>query len=90
MKKKEFNESKLRKKLKKNKMSKRQKYIIKKTIICLSILIFLCVSVILINKARVLRVEIRGLNNLSPMRVIEEANLPNIIIAVSLIYRKGK
>ncbi len=70
-----FNESKLRKKLRKNKMSKKQKDILKKMFISLLGLIFICILIIIINKARVLRVELRGLNFLNPIDIIEEAEL---------------
>ena len=71
----QFNESKLRKKLRKNKMSKKQKEILKKMFISLLGLIFICVLIIIINKAKVLRVELRGLNFLNPIDIIEEAEL---------------
>lgn len=72
---KSFNESKLRKKLRKNKMSKKQKEIIKKVFLSLLGLIFICSLIIIINKAKVLRVELRGLNRLIPVNIIEEAGL---------------
>ena len=71
----QFNESKLRKKLRKNKMSKKQKEILKKMFISLFGLIIICISVVLISKAKVLRVELRGLNFLNPIDIIEEAEL---------------
>ena len=71
----QFNESKLRKKLRKNQMSKKQKDILKKMFISLLGLIFICVLIIIINKAKVLRVELRGLNFLNPIDIIEEAEL---------------
>ena len=71
----QFNESKLRKKLRKNQMSKKQKDILKKMFISLLGLILICVLIIVINKAKVLRVELRGLNFLNPIDIIEEAGL---------------
>lgn len=70
-----FNKSKLRKKLRKNRMSKKQKDILKKMFISLLGLIFICVLIIVINKAKVLRVELIGLNFLNPIDIIEDAGL---------------
>ena len=70
-----FNESKLRKKLRKNKISQKQKEILKKMFLSIFGLIIICISVILIINAKVLRVELRGLNFLNPIDIIEEAGL---------------
>ena len=56
-------------------MSKKQKEILKKMFISLLGLIIICISVVLISKAKVLRVELRGLNFLNPIDIIEEAEL---------------
>ena len=62
---KDFKDNKLRKKLKKNKLSDKQKSIIKKIIIFLILAIIILGVVVIINKARILRVEIRGLEVLN-------------------------
>ncbi|WP_300369920.1 FtsQ-type POTRA domain-containing protein [Brachyspira sp.] len=72
---KDFKESKLRKKLKKNKLTDKQKSIIKKIIIFFVFIIIILSCIIIINKARILRVEIRGLEYLNPIDIMEEANL---------------
>ncbi len=72
---KKFQENKLRKKLKKNKLTDKQKNIIKKIIIFLVSAIIILGIVVIINKARILRVEIRGLEVLNAIDIMEEAGL---------------
>lgn len=72
---KDFKENKLRKKLKKNKLNNKQKSIIKKIIIFLILAIIILGLIVIINKARILRVEIRGLEHLNAIDIMEEANL---------------
>ena len=74
MKNKTFNESKLRKKLQKNKLNQKQKKLIKKIVLYFLLIIFICGIVFIFNKAKVLRVEIRGLKLIAPITVIEYAN----------------
>ena len=72
---KDFKDNKLRKKLKKNKLSDKQKSIIKKIIIFLVLAVIILCMVVIINKARILRVEIRGLEVLNAIDIMEEAGL---------------
>lgn len=72
---KNFKENKLRKKLKKNKLTDKQKSMIKRIIIFFVLIIIILGSVIIINKARILRVEIRGLEHLNAIDIMEESNL---------------
>ena len=75
MKNKTFNESKLRKKLQKNKLNQKQKKLIKKTVLYFLLIIFIIGVGFVFNKAKVLRVEIRGLKLIAPITVIENSNL---------------
>lgn len=75
MKNKTFNESKLRKKLQKNKLNQKQKKLIKKIVLYFLLIIFIVGIIFVFNKAKVLRVEIRGLKLIAPITIIEEANL---------------
>ena len=72
---KDTKESRLRKKLKKNKLTDKQKAIIKRLIAIFILIIIILVLVLIVNKARILRVEIRGLNRLNAMDIMEEAEL---------------
>ena len=72
---KDTKESRLRKKLKKNKLTDKQKAIIKRLITIFILIIIILVLVLIVNKARILRVEIRGLNRLNAMNIMEEAEL---------------
>ncbi|WP_297207845.1 FtsQ-type POTRA domain-containing protein [uncultured Brachyspira sp.] len=72
---KNLKENKLRKKLNKNKLSDRQKNIIKRTAVIFILIIIIAASITVINKARILRVEIRGLNKLNAIDIMEESNL---------------
>ncbi|WP_295155010.1 FtsQ-type POTRA domain-containing protein [uncultured Brachyspira sp.] len=72
---KNFKENKLRKKLKKNKLTGKQKSIIKRIIIFFVFIIIILSFAVIINKARILRVEIRGLEKLNPIDIMEEADL---------------
>ena len=72
---KNLKENKLRKKLNKNKLSDRQKNIIKRTAVIFILIIIIATSIFVINKARILRVEIRGLNKLNAIDIMEESNL---------------
>ena len=72
---KNLKENKLRKKLNKNKLSDRQKNIIKRTAVIFILIIIIAASIFVINKARILRVEIRGLNKLNAIDIMEESNL---------------
>ncbi|WP_157154285.1 cell division protein FtsQ/DivIB [Brachyspira murdochii] len=72
---KDIKESRLRKKLKKNKLTDKQKAIIKRLIAIFILIIIILVSVLIVNKARILRVEIRGLKRLNAMDIMEEAEL---------------
>ena len=67
---KDFKENKLRKKLKKNKLNNKQKSIIKKIIIFLILAIIILGLIVIINKARILRVEIRGLEHLNAIDIM--------------------
>ncbi|WP_304330939.1 cell division protein FtsQ/DivIB [Brachyspira innocens] len=72
---KDTKESRLRKKLKKNKLTDKQKAIIKRLIAIFILIIIILVLVLIVNKARILRVEIRGLKRLNAMNIMEEAEL---------------
>ena len=72
---KDIKESRLRKKLKKNKLTDKQKAIIKRLIAIFVLIIIILVLVLIVNKARILRVEIRGLKRLNAMDIMEEAGL---------------
>ena len=72
---KDIKESRLRKKLKKNKLTDKQKAIIKRLIAIFVLIIIILVLVLIVNKARILRVEIRGLKRLNAMNIMEEAEL---------------
>ena len=72
---KNLKENKLRKKLDKNKLSDKQKNIIKRIFIISVLAVIAAFSFVLINKARILRVEIRGLNKLNAVDIMREANL---------------
>ena len=72
---KDIKESRLRKKLKKNKLTDKQKAIIKRLIAIFILIIIILVLVLIVNKARILRVEIRGLKRLNAMDIMEEAGL---------------
>lgn len=72
---KDTKESRLRKKLKKNKLTDKQKAIIKRLIAIFILIIIILGLVLIVNKARILRVEIRGLNRLNAMNIMEEAEL---------------
>lgn len=72
---KDFKDNKLRKKLKKNKLNNKQKSIIKKIIIFLILTAVILSFIVIINKARILRVEIRGLEKLNAIDIMEEAKL---------------
>ena len=67
---KNLKENKLRKKLNKNKLSDRQKNIIKRTAVIFILIIIIAASIFVINKARILRVEIRGLNKLNAIDIM--------------------
>ena len=72
---KKFKENKLREKLKKKKLNDKQKNIIKKLIIFFALICIILVFIFVINKARILRVEIIGLKRLNAMDIMEEAEL---------------
>lgn len=68
-------ENKLKKKLKKNKLTNSQKNIIKKIFIIFALITAVLSSAVFINKARVLRVEIRGLRSLDAVDIMRESEL---------------
>ena len=72
---KKFKENKLREKLKKKKLNDKQKNIIKNLIIFFALICIILVFIFVINKARILRVEIIGLKRLNAMDIMEEAEL---------------
>ncbi|WP_300753565.1 FtsQ-type POTRA domain-containing protein [uncultured Brachyspira sp.] len=72
---KDTKESRLKRKLKKNKLTDKQKSLIKRLIAIFVLIIIILVSVLIVNKARILRVEIRGLKRLNAMDIMEEAGL---------------
>lgn len=72
---KDIKESRLKRKLKKNKLTDKQKAIIKRLIVVFILIIIILVSILIVNKARILRVEIRGLKRLNAMDIMEEADL---------------
>lgn len=72
---KNLKENKLRKKLDKNKLSDKQKSILKRMAIILVLAAIVIVSIVSINRARILRVEIRGLNKLNAIDIMRESNL---------------
>ncbi|PCG20350.1 FtsQ-type POTRA domain-containing protein [Brachyspira sp. G79] len=72
---KDIKESRLKRKLKKNKLTDKQKALIKRLIAIFVLIIIILVFVFIINKARILRVEIRGLKRLNAMDIMEEAEL---------------
>ena len=72
---KNLKENKLRKKLDKNKLSDKQKSILKRMAIIFALAVIIIVSIVSINKARILRVEIRGLNRLNAIDIMKESNL---------------
>lgn len=72
---KKFQENKLRRKLKKNKLTDKQKSFIKRIVLIAVLIVIILVSALIVNKARILRVEIRGLERLNAIDIMEEANL---------------
>ena len=72
---KKFQENKLRRKLKKNKLTDKQKSFIKRIVLIAILIVIILVSALIVNKARILRVEIRGLERLNAIDIMEEANL---------------
>ncbi|ADG71347.1 cell division protein FtsQ/DivIB [Brachyspira murdochii] len=72
---KDTKESRLKRKLKKNKLTDKQKSLIKRIIAIFVLIIIILALVLIVNKARILRVEIRGLKRLNAMDIMEEAEL---------------
>lgn len=72
---KNLKENKLRKKLDKNKLSDKQKNIIKRMVIIFTLAVIVVVFIVSINKARILRVEISGLNKLNAVDIMRESDL---------------
>lgn len=72
---KDTKESRLKRKLKKNKLTDKQKSLLKRLIAIFVLIIIILVLVLIVNKARILRVEIRGLKRLNAMDIMEEAGL---------------
>lgn len=68
-------ESNLKKRLKKNELNKKQKKAYFITILSIVIILLLFVLVFIFNKAKIIRVEIRGLNRLNAIDVINESGL---------------
>lgn len=72
---KDFKKNRLKKKLKKSKLTDKQKNIIKKIVIFFVLSIIILCFVVVINKSRILRVEIRGLETLNAIDIMEESGL---------------
>ncbi|WP_020005333.1 cell division protein FtsQ/DivIB [Brachyspira innocens] len=72
---KDTKESRLKRKLKKNKLTDKQRSLLKRLIAIFVLIIIILVLVLIVNKARILRVEIRGLKRLNAMDIMEEAEL---------------